>query len=64
MINARPATVWRVLSDPRGFEDWNPVHVKVEGAFREGEVVRIHVKDGNGKRSVGGLVGVGASPAQ
>jgi hypothetical protein len=51
VIGAKPATVWRVLSDARRFEEWNPVHVKVEGAFNEGETVRIHVKDGKGKVS-------------
>jgi hypothetical protein len=51
VVAAKPATVWRVLSDARGFERWNPVHVRVEGTFREGERVKIHVKDGNGKVS-------------
>mgnify|MGYP002379368432 CR=1 FL=1 len=51
VIHARPETVWRVLSDAEGFEAWNPVHVKIEGAFSEGEVIRIHVKDGDGKVS-------------
>jgi hypothetical protein len=51
VIHAKPETVWRVLSDPQGFARWNPVHVKVEGAFREGEGVTIHVKDGSGKVS-------------
>jgi hypothetical protein len=51
VVAARPATVWRVLSDARGFEHWNPVHVRVEGAFREGEVLKVHVKDGAGKVS-------------
>lgn len=51
VIRAKPATVWSVLSDAPGFARWNPVHVKVEGEFREGEVVRIHVKDGTGKVS-------------
>jgi hypothetical protein len=51
VVAARPATVWRVLSDARGFERWNPVHVRVEGTFREGEVLKVHVKDGAGKVS-------------
>jgi hypothetical protein len=51
VIAARPETVWRVLSDASGYERWNPVHVRVEGVFREGEVVTIHVKDGKGKVS-------------
>lgn len=51
VVAAKPATVWRVLSDARGFERWNPVHVRVEGNFRQGDVVRIHVKDGDGKVS-------------
>jgi hypothetical protein len=51
VIAAKPETVWRVLSDAPGFERWNPVHVRVEGAFREGEVIKVHVKDGDGKVS-------------
>lgn len=51
VIHAKPATVWRVLADARGFEEWNPVHVKVEGVYREGEIIRVHVKDGAGKVS-------------
>jgi hypothetical protein len=51
VIHASPRTVWLVLSDARAFEQWNPVHVKVEGDLREGAVVRIHVKDGTGKVS-------------
>jgi hypothetical protein len=51
VIHASPATVWLVLRDARGFEQWNPVHVKVDGEFREGEVITIHVKDGTGKVS-------------
>jgi hypothetical protein len=49
VVAAKPSTVWRVLSDARGFERWNPVHVRVEGTFREGEHIKIHVKDGAGK---------------
>jgi hypothetical protein len=52
LVHAKPSTVWQVLSDPRGFEAWNPVHVQVEGEFREGESLRVHVKDGTGKVSV------------
>jgi hypothetical protein len=51
VIAAKPETVWRVLADASGFERWNPVHVRVEGVFREGEVVKIHVKDGKGEVS-------------
>jgi hypothetical protein len=51
VVHAKPATVWRVLSDAKGFERWNPVHVQVEGEFVEGEVLTIHVKDGDGKVS-------------
>lgn len=51
VIQASPQNVWLVLRDARGFERWNPVHVKVDGDFREGEVITIHVKDGTGKVS-------------
>jgi hypothetical protein len=52
LIEARPATVWKVISDAPGFERWNPVHVKVEGEFREGAQVRIHLKEPSGKVTV------------
>ncbi len=51
VIEAKPATVWKIVSDAPGFERWNPVHVKIDGVFREGEKITIHLKDGAGKVS-------------
>jgi len=52
MIQARPETVWKALADASEFEQWNPVHVKVEGQFEEGTKVKIHLKDNKGKVSI------------
>jgi hypothetical protein len=51
LIAARPATIWAILSDAAGYERWNPVHVRVDGEFREGAKVRIHLKEPDGKIS-------------
>ncbi|TAL31532.1 MAG: SRPBCC domain-containing protein [Spirochaetes bacterium] len=49
MIAASPATVWKIISDAPGFQEWNPVHVRIEGEFKEGAPVKIHLKDPKGK---------------
>jgi hypothetical protein len=51
-IESKPATVWKILSNASGFQDWNPVHVKIEGEFHEGAKVKIHLKDPDGKITV------------
>lgn len=48
-INAPPEAVWEILSDAPGFQDWNPVHVKIEGEFREGQKVRVHLREPDGE---------------
>lgn len=49
LIAARPATVWQVIFDAPGYERWNPMLVKIEGEFREGEQVKVHLKEPSGK---------------
>lgn len=51
-IQAKPATVWTVISDAKAYEQWNPVHVKVEGEFKQDGEVKIHLKEPGGKQSV------------
>lgn len=48
-IAASPEAVWEVLSNAEGYEDWNPVHVRMEGAFREGEKVTVHLREPSGE---------------
>jgi hypothetical protein len=52
LIAAPPTTVWAVLSDAARYEMWNPVHVRIEGVFREGAEVKIHLKEPSGKITV------------
>ncbi|MCY3829668.1 MAG: SRPBCC family protein [Rhodospirillaceae bacterium] len=44
-IPAPPAAVWAVLTDARGYADWNPVFTHVAGAFRQGATVKTIVKE-------------------
>jgi hypothetical protein len=48
-IGARPATVWGVLTDAARYPEWNPVHVRIEGQYREGEEVKVHLREPGGK---------------
>ena len=40
VIDASPGEVWAVLADAPGYASWNPVLVRVEGEFREGETLK------------------------
>lgn len=42
-INARPASIWRLLTDAENFPRWNSTVVSVEGQIREGEQLRLRV---------------------
>ena len=48
VINASPEKIWAVLMDTTNYGDWNPVFVKVEGAYSDGKVVNTF-KDPSGK---------------
>lgn len=43
-IPAPPTAVWAVLTDARGYADWNPVFTHVAGEFRQGATVKTTVK--------------------
>ena len=32
--------IWAVLTDPDGYEHWNPILVRAEGRFEEGHTMR------------------------
>ena len=51
MIEAPPEKVWAVLTDPSSYADWNPVLVKVEGTFGEGETMTTTVLFPDGDRT-------------
>ena len=44
-IHADPEQVWSVLTDPDSYRDWNPILVSVEGAFVEGQVVTVEMRN-------------------
>ncbi len=52
VIPAPPAEVWAVLTDAPRYEEWNPVLVRVEGAYREGAELTNLVREPSGKESV------------
>ncbi|MBF2758977.1 MAG: SRPBCC domain-containing protein [Ectothiorhodospiraceae bacterium AqS1] len=36
VIEAPPDRIWRILMDTRGYRDWNPVFVSIDGSYEEG----------------------------
>lgn len=50
-IAAPPEKVWAVLTDAASYAEWNPVLVKVEGTFAEGETVTTTVLFPDGDRT-------------
>ena len=51
VIPASPADVWSVLADAKGYEEWNPVLVPIEGELKQGETVKYRMTDAEGKSS-------------
>jgi len=44
VIEAPPSAVWAVLTDAKGYRDWNPVFVNIVGEYRLGSTVKMYVK--------------------
>ena len=49
-IDAPKEDVYAVLADLDAYPDWNPYHRKIEGEFREGSHLTIHVTRPDGKQ--------------
>jgi hypothetical protein len=48
VINAPAATVWRVLTDARGYADWNPEIIGIVGEMALGNRIKARVRLGSG----------------
>jgi hypothetical protein len=49
-IDASKEKVYAVLADLESYPEWNPYHRKVEGEFKQGAELKIHVLRPDGKR--------------
>jgi uncharacterized protein YndB with AHSA1/START domain len=47
-IRAAPETVWKVLTDPGGYADWNPEIIGIDGRLALTERIKARVKVGGG----------------
>jgi hypothetical protein len=47
MIDAEPGRVWDLLTDTDALEDWNPFIKELSGELREGERLRVILKQPN-----------------
>ena len=52
VIPATPAEIWAILMDTPSYTSWNPVLVKVDGAFQEGARLSNHVQEPGGSLTV------------
>ena len=43
-INASPEVVWRILTDAKGYPDWDPAMDHIEGILAPGETVKFFTK--------------------
>ena len=51
-IPAAPETVWSVLTDAPGYQEWNPLLVPIEGNLQEGQKIKYQMTQPDGKQSV------------
>lgn len=48
-IQARPETIWGVLTDAAGYPGWNSTIAKIDGRIAAGETVTVHAKASPGR---------------
>ena len=48
-INASPEVIWAILTDARGWTDWNTTVDRVEGTIAPGEKITVHAKVNPGR---------------
>ena len=46
-INASPADVWAMITDPESYASWNPILIKAKGEYVEGGAVTYQMKIGD-----------------
>lgn len=51
IIPVPPVTIWSVLTDVRGYKEWNPVLVPLEGELRQGEKLTYQMTQPDGRKS-------------
>jgi hypothetical protein len=51
VIPADSKEVWSVLMDVPAYDEWNPVLIPVEGTFAEGEQLKYHMTQPDGKHT-------------
>ncbi len=51
-IKAAPERIWKVLTDPASYADWNPLHVSVEGEFEPGTTLVVEMRNPDRSLSV------------
>jgi hypothetical protein len=42
-IRATPEIIWKLLTDAKGYPDWNSTITGIDGQIRDGERLRLHV---------------------
>lgn len=48
VINASPAEIWSVITNPGTYGEWNPIFIEYEGTFAEGNTMSLLMKMGDG----------------
>lgn len=51
-IAAKPEDIWKILTDPESYGDWNPLHVTVEGEFEPGATMLVEMRNPDRSLSV------------
>ncbi len=49
LINAKPETIWALLTDAPNYPRWNPTVDRIEGKIAPGETIKLHVKVNPGR---------------